>query len=735
MLAVAACLFYVFVYTLWLKRSSRHNIVIGGAAGAVPVLIGWSSVTGGLDWPPLILFGVIFYWTPPHFWALAIRYRDDYASVDVPMLPAVVSTRETAIRIVLYTLALWALTIVFAPVAGMGGLYLGSALGARRGVHLDGSPSGLDPGRCGSQPGDAAVRLVDHLHHAAVRGHGARPTPAVGDLTVTATETTETTETTEAAETAGAAETATSASPPSPPRPAPTGLAAVLSNGDHKTTGRLFIGFAFLFLVVSGVAGGLLGLERVDAESLQVLSEDNLVATFTLHDVTGVFLFLLPLILGLALYLTPLQVGTSTVAFPRAATAGFWTWLLGGALLLTSYAIDGGPGGTDRDGVLLWLAAFGIVVVALGLVTLCAVATVLTLRCEGMRLDRVPMFSWSVVAGGTIWLLSLPVLLGGIILLWLDVRYGVALMTGQGGIYTHLAWAFLPPQIFAYVVPTLGIAAEVVPVFARSPLARRETLMGLIGAAAALGFGAWTFILPEATELPEQALFIGVSVALLLVLLGLTGGVLDAMRRGSFSLAPPVLGGVLGLLLVLGGAAAGAFGVLPFNDLLATTWFSGVGHLVLGGASVILLGGVYYWAPKIWGRTAAAGSGRLAVVATAAGIALLALPDLITGVQGQDARLPAEQEVESSWELLNSVSLAGGALLILAVLMVLVGLASALARRDADPADDDPWEGHTLEWAVPSPPPIGNFSEAPTVTSATPLLDGRPAEVTSETAG
>jgi heme o synthase len=131
-LAVAACLFYVFVYTLWLKRSSRHNIVIGGAAGAVPVLIGWTSVTGHLDWPPVILFAVIFYWTPPHFWALAIRYRDDYAAADVPMLPAVVSVRATGIRIILYTLALWALTLLFAPVAGMGNLYLlaATALGA-----------------------------------------------------------------------------------------------------------------------------------------------------------------------------------------------------------------------------------------------------------------------------------------------------------------------------------------------------------------------------------------------------------------------------------------------------------------------------------------------------------------------------------------------------------------------------------------------------------------------------
>lgn len=128
LLAVAACLFYVFVYTLWLKRTSSRNIVIGGAAGAVPVLVGWSAVTGTLDWPPLVLFAVIFYWTPPHFWALAIRYRDDYAKADVPMLPVVATLRTTTRHILLYTLVLVALTILFAPVAGMGNLYVGAAV-------------------------------------------------------------------------------------------------------------------------------------------------------------------------------------------------------------------------------------------------------------------------------------------------------------------------------------------------------------------------------------------------------------------------------------------------------------------------------------------------------------------------------------------------------------------------------------------------------------------------------
>src|SRR4051794_1805264 len=127
-LAVSATLFYVFVYTLWLKRSSSQNIVIGGAAGAVPVLVGWAAVTNSLGLAPLVLFAIIFVWTPPHFWALAVKYRDDYAAADVPMLPAVASIKETARRIIAYTLALWAASLLLAPVAGLGLLYTGSAV-------------------------------------------------------------------------------------------------------------------------------------------------------------------------------------------------------------------------------------------------------------------------------------------------------------------------------------------------------------------------------------------------------------------------------------------------------------------------------------------------------------------------------------------------------------------------------------------------------------------------------
>jgi protoheme IX farnesyltransferase len=126
-LAVSATLFYVFVYTLWLKRTSRQNVVIGGAAGAVPVLVGWTAVRGSVSWAPVVLFALIFVWTPPHFWALAIRYREDYRSVHVPMMPVVATFKRTAGQILAYSVAVWAVSLVFAAVAHMGPLYWAAA--------------------------------------------------------------------------------------------------------------------------------------------------------------------------------------------------------------------------------------------------------------------------------------------------------------------------------------------------------------------------------------------------------------------------------------------------------------------------------------------------------------------------------------------------------------------------------------------------------------------------------
>jgi heme o synthase len=164
-LAVAACSFYVFVYTIWLKRTSTNNIVIGGAAGAVPVLIGWAAVTGRLAWEPLLLFAIIFFWTPPHYWPLAIKYQDDYSAAGVPMMPVVEGYRRTSLRILRYTLLVWALTLVFGWVAELSWIYLAAAMAV--GALFTGGALGLvredDPRRAAQRSIRLFAFSITHL--------------------------------------------------------------------------------------------------------------------------------------------------------------------------------------------------------------------------------------------------------------------------------------------------------------------------------------------------------------------------------------------------------------------------------------------------------------------------------------------------------------------------------------------------------------------------------------------
>ena len=127
-LTLSATLFYVFVYTIWLKRTTPQNIVIGGAAGAIPPMVGWAAITGSVDLPALYMFTIIFFWTPPHFWALALLIRDDYAEAGVPMLPVVTTSEHTALHVFLYSLVLVALSLVFATTSAVGWVYLGTAI-------------------------------------------------------------------------------------------------------------------------------------------------------------------------------------------------------------------------------------------------------------------------------------------------------------------------------------------------------------------------------------------------------------------------------------------------------------------------------------------------------------------------------------------------------------------------------------------------------------------------------
>ncbi|MEK6230097.1 MAG: heme o synthase [Actinomycetota bacterium] len=137
-LSFSGFLGYVLVYTMWLKRSTPQNIVIGGAAGAVPPLVGWAATTGSLSWTAFYLFAIVFYWTPPHFWALSLLMKDEYAKAGVPMLPVVRGERETRKQILLYSVLLYAVTQLPFCAGGFGGIYLGASI-ALGGVFVGGA--------------------------------------------------------------------------------------------------------------------------------------------------------------------------------------------------------------------------------------------------------------------------------------------------------------------------------------------------------------------------------------------------------------------------------------------------------------------------------------------------------------------------------------------------------------------------------------------------------------------
>ncbi len=182
-LALSATLFYVFVYSLWLKRTSTQNIVIGGAAGAVPVLVGWAAVRNDVTWAPIVLFVVMFLWTPPHFWALAIRYADDYRAANVPMLPAVETAQVTARKMVGYTVAMVAFTLLLAPVADLG-------VDLHRHGRARGRPVPVEHDRSREKPHgatiDASVRIQHHVRHRVVRRDDDRHSGALGHLRISA---------------------------------------------------------------------------------------------------------------------------------------------------------------------------------------------------------------------------------------------------------------------------------------------------------------------------------------------------------------------------------------------------------------------------------------------------------------------------------------------------------------------------------------------------------------------
>ncbi len=510
---------------------------------------------------------------------------------------------------------------------------------------------------------------------------------------------------------------------------APRGLAAIVGASDHTAIGRLYIASSLLFLIAAGVVGALLGAERIDTSGLAVFDGSSLAQMFTFHSVVGSFLFLLPLVVGLATAVVPLQVGAPTIAFPRAAAASFWTYLVCGLLVVASYAINGGPFGGDSDGVALFVLALAGVVVALAVAMICLVTTVVSLRAPGVTLARTPLYAWSTLVGGVVWLLTLPVLLGVLVLVYADHRQGRLLLGGNNGVYVRLSWVFGQPALYAFAIPVLGFIGDVVPVFSSTRHKLHRVAMGAIGLFAALSVGAWAqpaFVIDGGAPTRDwlfEAPWIAVSFAILLPTFALLGLWAGTARSGRVRLSSPLIYAAASAIMLVVGLAAGAASSIDALDVYDTTWTTATAHYVLLATAIALMGGVTYWAPKIFGRSLGEAPSRLAATLLLFGTIGLSFPDVVSGALDQVPFFGEVTDEVDTIEALNIVSFLGGALVIAAVLLFIATLLRTARSRELP--GDDPWGGHTLEWATSSPPPVGNFATLPDVGSEAPLYDAR----------
>lgn len=546
--------------------------------------------------------------------------------------------------------------------------------------------------------------------------------------------------------------TITDASPeagaPAPP-PEPVEIDPVPATGtDHKVIGTLFVVASLAFLVVGGVLAMVMRAQLA-APDLDVVGGNTYRQLFTMHGVVMVFLFLLPLWLGLVTALVPLQIGATRMAFPRVHAFSLWLFLGGAALVLAApLASDvvGGwtlssplPEGAAFQGEGIDLLILGLIVVAVAAVTVAinVLATVLQLRAPGLTMARIPLFSWSATVSSAVMLLALPVLVGALLLLFVDRHYGGHVFNGftgsRGGnplLWPRLFWFGAFPLLWALLLPALGAVSDIVPVFARRRLFSHQRAVAAIAAIGVLSFAGWG---SEVSNLRRaRPLFaLGVLLVLLpvalLILNWLATAATAARQDNSLkerlrSVSMLHVRGTLGLLL-LGLAGELVAGLDAGGRSHRNYWGLATQHSLFFGAALMgAVAALYFWAPKLWGRHLSEKLGQLQFLTLVGGLYLIVLPMFVLGVQDMGVHT-SSYVTDGNWAPANLIQSIGGALTVLGVLLLILNLLVSVLAKRGPAAASDPWGGHTLEWSTTSPPPPANFRVLPEVRSETPLLD------------
>ena len=517
------------------------------------------------------------------------------------------------------------------------------------------------------------------------------------------------------------------------PRPThPTGVWSWVTTIDHKRIGILYGVTAFVMFVVGGIEA-LLMRTQLSASELDIVSPEVFNQLFTMHGTTMIFLAIMPMGAAFFNFIIPLQIGARDVAFPRLNAFSYWTFLAGAIMLNFSWFLGGAPNagwfgyapltGQAQNlghGIDFWIISLQL----LGIASLAAafnfIVTILNMRAPGMTLMRMPLFTWMTLVTSFLLILAFPVITVALIELLFDRAFGTNFFVPGAGadpiLWQHLFWVFGHPEVYILILPAMGIVSEILPTFSKKPLFGYPVvvLSGII-----IGFMGWMVwshhmftvglgpVPNSVFTLTTMAIAIPTGVKVI--------NWVATTWRGSINLNTPMLFALGFISMFTIGGITGIMHAQAASDAQQQDTYFIVAHLhyvLFGGSIFALMAGIYYWFPKFTGRMFNEKIGKIGFWLTFIGFNMAFFPMHFTGLDGMPRRVYTYAD-GMGWDMWSGVSTVGAFILALSVLVFIHNVVTSWIKGER--AEADPWDGRTLEWSIPSPPPEYNFAEIPTV--------------------
>jgi len=516
---------------------------------------------------------------------------------------------------------------------------------------------------------------------------------------------------------------------------------------DHKRIGILYIVYALFFLVVAGIEATVIRIQLIRPHNAFV-SPQTFNRLFTMHGTTMIFFVAMPIMFGFTNYLVPLMIGARDMAFPRLNAFSFWLTAFGGLIL--HYSLVGGYGlygagtvpdvgwwayapltaktfspghSTDYWTLSLLVSGFGSILTAVNLI-----ATILSLRCRGMTLGKMPLLAWLSLTMAGLVLLAVSPLTAAQVMLLIDRYLGGHFFDTQAGgsavLWMHFFWVFGHPEVYVLILPAFAFISEIVPVFSRKAMFGYPIMVAATVAIGFISISVWAHHMFTVGMSVGGHLFFTITTMAIAVPTGIKiFNWLATMWGGKIYFKAPMLFCIGFLFQFL---IAGLTGVMlassAFTWQLAGSYFV-VAHfhyVIVGGILFSLFAAFYYWFPKMTGRMYSETLAKWHFWLFIIGFHLTFDSMHIPGLLGMPRRIYT-YEPGRGWDVWNVIIAVGVVFQAAGVLTFVANLIrSALRGR---PAGSDPWDAWTLEWSTTSPPPEYNFATIPTVKSRRPLWD------------